>query len=760
MAIGFDTPSTDNRAWLVLILVALVIVTGAWLWGTQHAGPDDGTLLNPRFAPTSDRQWTTGAPLQEVHDPDSPLRTGDVIVAIDGVPLTAPAPQRRSGDIVRYTYVRDDVRRQARIQLHEFDMPKALWQNLDIYLLPLVLFAVAALVLFHQPRERSGQLMLAAAVFYTAGTDSLPMGVRVIDLAGGRGVWPYVCSEIFNNLLWGTLLHFAITFPEPLALLGRRPRLVRLCYVVPFALYSVGLAVSLPQARSQLASLEQLIAVSAPAARVVPVMIIGLFAFAYRRTRHPVSRRRFKYVLVSLIYASAAYFLLAELPDALFGHPLVDWGIAQLGFIICPLAMAAAILRWGLFDVQIILKRSLVFSLLTGCLLVIYVVTLGGFTRWFPERSPFAAFVAGSLVALCFNPLRSRLQRQVSKLMYGNRDDPYQVVSDLARLNTDADPHAALRRAVETLAHTLRLSYVAVVLNSGPLHYRKAASVGEQHGEPLSLCLGVGEPPAGWLLLEVMPGREPFGPADRRLLEDVARQVGRVTDLVLLNSALKESRAQIIAAREEERRRLHRDLHDGIGPSLAAQSMQLEVARTLLRTDPEAADRTIEHISREAQATIAEIRRVVDDLRPKALDQLGLVSGIRERCDAFIRQHGDTRGLKRINVAAPDLLPNLPAAVEVAAYRITLEAVTNATRHAHATTCSVELRLQDGVLAVEVRDNGVGLPVNHRPGVGLRSMRDRATELGGELSVRRMSSGGTIVSAILPLTEDQPALFV
>jgi two-component system NarL family sensor kinase len=158
-------------------------------------------------------------------------------------------------------------------------------------------------------------------------------------------------------------------------------------------------------------------------------------------------------------------------------------------------------------------------------------------------------------------------------------------------------------------------------------------------------------------------------------------------------------------------------------------------------------------VAEQNKGVIAEVRRVVDDLRPRALDQLGLVSGLRERCKHFSRETRSACGLTRVDVVAPDHMPQLPAAVEVAAYRIATEAVTNAARHGHATSCRVRLAVEAQALIVEIRDDGIGLPAEFAPGVGIASMRERAAELGGHFSAARHPAGGTIIAATLPITD-------
>ena len=239
----------------------------------------------------------------------------------------------------------------------------------------------------------------------------------------------------------------------------------------------------------------------------------------------------------------------------------------------------------------------------------------------------------------------------------------------------------------------------------------------------------------------------------RRLLDDLARQAGIAVHAVGLHAELQRARARLVAAREEERRRLRRDLHDGLGPALAAQTLKVGAARSLLRRDPDAADARLAELEGDLADALADVRRLVYNLRPPALDELGLAAAIRQAASDYAGGPDGTR----IWVDAPERLPPLPAAVEVAAYRIVQEALTNVVRHARARECLVTLRLATGALEVEVVDDGAGLPAPHRSGVGLSSMQERAAELGGSCSIAAQPAGGTRVLARLPLPSEGSA---
>jgi signal transduction histidine kinase len=248
----------------------------------------------------------------------------------------------------------------------------------------------------------------------------------------------------------------------------------------------------------------------------------------------------------------------------------------------------------------------------------------------------------------------------------------------------------------------------------------------------------------GQLLLATRAPGESFNPADHRLLDDLARQAGVAAHAVRLMADLQRSRERLVTAREEERRRLRRDLHDGLGPALAAQTLKIGSARMIYPRDPITADALLAELERDMEASLADVRRLVYNLRPPALDELGLIGAIRDSIAQYRRRKGEPEvGRLSVSVDAPDELPALPAAVEVAAYRIVQEALTNVIRHAHARQLTI-------------LDDGTGLATSRRAGVGLASMRERAMELGGTWAVEALPASGTRVYAQLPVLSIAP----
>jgi signal transduction histidine kinase len=426
--------------------------------------------------------------------------------------------------------------------------------------------------------------------------------------------------------------------------------------------------------------------------------------------------------------------------------------VTVFGLLVLPLFTCIAILRYRLYDIDLVINRTLVYGALTTSVVGIYVFIVGYLGALFQTDDLFVSLLATGLIAVLFAPLRDRLQRGVNRLMYGERDDPYAVVSRLGeRLEATLAPEAVLLTIVGTIREALKLPYAAIALPRDGNGFEVVATSGEgPPADPLVLPLSYGGESGGELLLAPRAPGESFSAADRRLLDGLARHAGVAVHGVRVMADLRRSRERLVLAREEERRRLRRDLHDELAPTLAALGLSAATVGELIPTDPKGAAFANEKLQAAIRATVGDIRRLAYDLRPPALDDLGLIEAITERASSY--DVGD-EGF-RATVEAPGELPPLPAAVEVAAYRIVQEALMNVSRHARASACTVRLERTDGrALTIEVTDDGVGLPDTPEGGVGLSSMRERAAELGGECEIVRSRPSGTRVFARLPFRE-------
>lgn len=510
---------------------------------------------------------------------------------------------------------------------------------------------------------------------------------------------------------------------------------------------------------------------------LLTIAIYGTIVYAqiyrYRRASTAVERQQAKWVAFAIVTVAlffvvagglfALVFPQADQPDS---PAYLTTLLYPLCLLLIPLSVGLATLRYRLWEIDLVIRRTVVYGLLTAFVVGVYVVIVGYLGALFRTNANLLiSLIATGIVAVLFQPLRSRLQAGVSRLLYGQRDDPYVVLAGLGqRLRATLDPDDILPTIVTTIRETLKLAFVAIEARQGAAFVRAAAAgVPPARSEPLRLPLTYQSEEIGALLIAPRGRDDALTPADLRLLDDLTQQIGaalhtvRLTsDLQALTQDLRRSREHLVTAREEERRRLRRDLHDGLGPTLSAIMLKVGLARTLSRRDAAATDALLGQLESEIGAVIGDIRRLVYNLRPPALDELGLVGAIREFV-ARVSIEGvpdapDASALT-VTVEAPDAMPRLSAAVEVAAYRIAQEAVTNVVRHARARSCWVGLRV-DGALEIEVRDDGVGIGVMERAGIGLASMRERAEELKGSLTVTSAAPQGTRVLARLPLAEE------
>jgi signal transduction histidine kinase len=305
-------------------------------------------------------------------------------------------------------------------------------------------------------------------------------------------------------------------------------------------------------------------------------------------------------------------------------------------------------------------------------------------------------------------------------------------------------PELVYPTIVETVAQTLKLPYVEITVPEDT-EFKVVESFGKPESDLVTYPLTHQGEVVGQLCVARRTAGEDFNEADDRLLRSIAQQAGTAVHAAHLTDELQDSRRDLVTAREEERRRLRRDLHDGLGPQLASQTLGLDAALKLMDSDPQAAKELMQALSSQNQDAVLEIRQLVYGLRPPALDELGLVGALRESSRSYEQQ-----GLK-IDFDAPQDLPDLPAAVEVAAYRIIQEALTNVARHAGAKNCQVRLAVANNQLEIEIKDDGHGLPPDNQPGVGLLSMRERAAELSGRCLIESPAGGGTRVFVQLPL---------
>jgi two-component system NarL family sensor kinase len=642
-------------------------------------------------------------------------------------------------------------------------------------LLTITYCVVGALVASRHPRNPIGWMFcatgfLSALNMFSSGyalyseltlaNDSLPGAM----FARWLTIWIWI-PNIFLPITFPLLL-----FPDGKVLSTRwRP----IVWAAGFGLFSVILSIAFHPGRLESIGLKGSNPYGIPDSEGVisvimsiaaPLLLVGVFGsiasiIVRFRSAVGIERAQLKWLVVAGVIVIVGN-ILSGIPWWLWGdNPVtreLSIVITDITIVTIVVATGVAILRYRLWDIHIFVNRTLVYGSLTALVIGLYVVIVGALGTILQTGGNLPVSLIGTgIIAISFQPLRERLQRGVNRLMYGERDDPYAVLGRLSeQLEVVAASQSVLPTIVQTVADAFKLPYAAIALKEGeqfPIaaeYGRSSAFALQDNGSMEILPLVYQLETIGQMILAPRAPAEAFSQSDRRLLETIARQAGVAAYNVRLTQDLQRSRERLVTTREEERRRLRRDLHDGLGPVLAAMSFKLDAVYNLADRDAGAVKKMSTELKAQMQEVLADIRRIAYNLRPPALDELGLVGALK----AHIASHNQAQGLQ-ITLEAPENPPPLPAAVEVAAYRIALEAMTNVSRHAGARHCCVRLSLPDN-LCLEVTDDGRGLPKTVQAGVGLTSMRERAEELGGMCIAEGLPQGGTGITAHLPLSSE------
>lgn len=423
---------------------------------------------------------------------------------------------------------------------------------------------------------------------------------------------------------------------------------------------------------------------------------------------------------------------------------LAPWPVAVV-FVLNILsftAFAVGIVRHRLFDIELVLSRTLVYLVLVLAAVAVYVSAAAALGARLGAGATPAALTA--LAALLLAPLQGRLHRALRRLLYGERDDAAALSQLGDRLAQTLGTDDVLPASVEAVRRTLRVPYAAITLTGDD---QPACSAGEKPARVVDIPLRHGDEDLGTLSVGLRSGERRLSERDEAVLHRFAPQVAVAIHDVRTTRDLRRSREQILTLRERERMRIHRDLHDGLGPALAGISLGLETASRVAVRDGQAAAELLDHLHVDASACVDQVRRIVADLRPPALDEAGLAAAIRRRAELIVASTGGRLDAK-VDIDVP---ASLPEPVEVAAYLIAGEALTNAARHSGAKRVTVELRTGH-CLELRVEDDGCGAEPA-RLGTGVASMRQRALELDGTCTVRFRPGAGTVVHARLPLRQ-------
>ena len=612
---------------------------------------------------------------------------------------------------------------------------------------------VAAVLLAHQRGNRVGWLLLSTALlgpYLLLGQyGAVPLTGHIVP-AAGFAVWVSVWGYFPYLIVWGLVpLHF----PDG-GLPGRRWRVARDITVALIVVQTIARMVA-PIASDTSPALQNPVGLSsAPWLNVITLVasfavvlgsgIVGVAAVWTRlRSSSGVERAQLQWLVFGATCLVGSAFVGVAL-----GGAATDVALS-IGMVALVMAIAMGAIRHRLFDIGTALSRTVVYVVLSGLLVVAYAAVMAGLGN--VVVGPRIALAVVAVAALAMAAARDQLQRLVDRMLFGARRDPLTVLRQVrGGMELAAGPVDALGQMADGLRAALKLPYVAVLAHDGRL-IRIAAGTVVPDAERL-VVRDRGEQVGTLVVGHRHPG-ERFNRSESAVLSDVAQRCGVLIAAAVLQHDLARSREDLVRAREEERRRLRRDLHDSIGPELAGMAIKADSLAD--RLDGPDADRAAS-LSRQLRETVRAVRHVVDDLRPPAVDDLGLIGALSQLIAPFAPS---------VVLDAPANLPPLPAASEVAAYRIVAEAVTNAVRHSGCSRCVVRLENWTPWLLVEIIDDGCGIPADTAPGVGLLSISERASEVGGRIEVGNGCSGsgpddparaariGTAVRARLPLTD-------
>jgi signal transduction histidine kinase len=803
--------ATHHRRAVVIVLIVCGAAFGLCgiRWALRQTRPTDGLMIGDY----TQRLGQTGVRLFDLPQYPLPIgfRSDDVIVGMNdraleewGHDLFDPTQwgQHRLplNQPVEYRLMRGSQWMTIPVTLGIHPYASVL-ENWGLAIFAVVYLAVGVFVFLQRPAEPAARALLFSACGGFVFNIVCLVPSQVSDLSDPLTFW-YVRMTVNGSIFlsYASLMHFALVFPRPPQIIAARRWLIPAIYASPFVLFAALVTIRAFNAQSVMAWYAQAWPSGLNLTLLALLASLPVIAAArYAMLRDAEDRRRLRWLLIGGFTIPLLSLLFNRLPATLGLPAVLDDNSSRLLYSLFPILLGVSILRYRVWDIAVIVNRALVYGTLTISITAIYlvIVVIVGDVLYSPNHL-IVSLVATGLVAIIFQPGHALLQRGVNRLMYGERDDPYTVIARLGRrLETTFTSEEVLPTIAETVGLALKLPYAALALRRGDSFeiaatYTHGLSSKDDPAARLMIPLTYQQATVGQLILAPRSPHESFSPADRRLLDDLARQAGLAAynvslaaELMNLTLDLQRSRERLVTIREEERRRLSRDLHDGLGPVLAGLHLNVNAARGLLRRDTDCADQVLGEVQSHLANAMTDVRRLVYELRPPLLDALGLVAAIRHFAEDLVMGEGPLTAADdrvRITLKGPESLPPLPAAVEVAAYRIALEAITNVVRHAHARSCLVQLavhrqsdvqptlsRLSAAsgllpsrfdaadrcVLCVDVVDNGIGFApetLGHA-GIGLASMRERAAELGGVCMIEPDETGGTRVTAYLPMAD-------
>ncbi len=724
-------PLAGSIVVLLLSLICTIVRIGVPSDGGSHydSGPfhDLGVVVDPP-------------------DPlSTPLRQGMVVEAVEGVAvdeLLGGARLKLGAGPITYRVLDGERVRDVEVVLHDVPVGPASGPARPLLIVGSLILALAMYVLNARPKEPAAVALFCLGAGLASAGASTVLGWEVSDIAARPALFAAgraVGYGSFISIVYGVCL-FALTYPREPAMVVRRPWLLSAGYLwllvalVPEPVMVLAGAATTRRLRL-LYDIGPIV--------ILPIVVAAAVAVGGTlwRSRRDRAVRRDVGLLAGGACASLFLFgavnVSGSILDVAYPEP-----VYLLALLPLPVAASYGVLRRGAFELRSLVGRSLTYAIVVVVLVSLYVVAVASLQRAFRVGDFAASIPAAAAVAVGFAPLLTAVQRKVERVLYGARRDPYVVLADVGHeVQASADPVDALERLVGALADALRLPWVAVVTSESEV----VASVGERRPDLVTSPLVHQGNVLGTLEVSTRSVGDAFTDAELQLLRAVAAQAATAADAVRLTDALARSRARALAASEDERKRIRRDLHDGLGPMLTGIGLQLSAAKDRISGHADAGS-FVTKAAESVEAAKVEVRRVIDGMHPAELERLGLMAALRHLGD---RLNGAGHG-PVVGVQGPLVLPAVAPEVEVGAYRIAAEAIVNACKHSGGTRCDVDVAVSDGWLVVTVLDDGGGMNGARPGGVGLASMRDRAESLGGEIHLEPGHTG-TTVQARLPV---------
>jgi signal transduction histidine kinase len=599
---------------------------------------------------------------------------------------------------------------------------------------PAAAFSIVGLVVaLRRPGNPCGWLMLAVGTVWSIGVSPPSPKGTLLEWASAPGWIPP-----FG--IMGT--HLLLRLPNG-TLLSPRWRIVSRISTAAVAVTMIGFwfdpsLEDNPIANARLSALAVLGLLVLALCIVLSVISLVIRA----RRAGPEERHQIRWIavgaIVFLISWGIGFLANAVAPDRTLLNQAVTW-IALTGYAAVPVGIGFAILQYRLYDIDIVIRKAVVFGLLAAFITAVYAAIVAAVSLRF-EATQVGSFAAAATLAVLFAPARDRARRIADRLVYGTRATPYEVLAEFSeRVGETYADEDVLSRMAQVLMDGTGASGARVLLRVGP-ERRAAATVGEPTGEETLVEVTHQGEVLGALAVS-MPPADPMNPAKLTLVEDLASQAGLVLRNVKLIEELKASRQRLVAAQDEERRKIERNIHDGAQQQLVALSVQLRLAAGLVGKDPAKERELLSSLTARANEALGDLRDLARGIYPPLLADKGLTASLEAQArKAAVPTTVNADGIGRFSQE-----------VESAVYFCTLEAMNNVAKYAEASHARIALAQTDGHVTFTVTDDGRGFdPAETGYGTGLQGMADRLDAIGGTLEIETPPGGGTVVRGRVP----------